>query len=110
MRITFRVGSNGQTSGIAVLAARTTTLVVTVLPKLWRGAHREVTDVQLDDAPSTFVTVHENDCLRLHGSAGLLGAVADALSHAHVTDLGAAGSLLEIVPVDETSFFPPTSK
>jgi 5-methylcytosine-specific restriction endonuclease McrBC regulatory subunit McrC len=106
VRITLRAGPNGRTSGIAVLAAGHTTLVVTVLPKLWRDGQRQVTDVRLSEGPTVFATVHEGDALRLHGSPAVVGTMATALTEAQVTDLGAAGSLLQIAHVDETDFVP----
>jgi 5-methylcytosine-specific restriction endonuclease McrBC regulatory subunit McrC len=106
VRITLRAGPDGHTSGIAVLSAAGTTLVVTVLPKLWRDGSPQVSDVHLSDAPSAFATIHEGDVLRLHGSPARLGAIATALTEAHVTDLGAASSLLEVAPIGETAFVP----
>jgi 5-methylcytosine-specific restriction endonuclease McrBC regulatory subunit McrC len=104
VRITLRAGPNGHTSGIAVLAGGNTTLVVTVLPKLWRDGQRQVTDVRLSEGPTVFATVHEGDALRLQGSPSVVGTMVTALTEAQVTDLGAAGSLLQIAHIDETDF------
>jgi hypothetical protein len=74
-----------------------TTLVVTVLPKVWRGSPTpRLVEQQVVEGGTAFVVLHEGDALRLTGAGALMGALAAGLADSSVTDLGASGALLQL--------------
>lgn len=104
--LTFRASPTGKVIGAAVLTG-STTLVVTVLPKVWRGsATPRLTEQHVVEGGTAFVSLHEGDALRLTGAGALLGALAAGLSQSSATDLGASGALLQLAQITPADFVP----